>query len=125
RFKEKKGCSSQNLLHHMPVHVGEAVVAALALESEALMIDAEEEKHRRVQIVDREDFLSGMVAELVGRAMGQTALDAAAGQEHANSLHVVIAAVAALRHRRAAELAGEDDQRIIEHAEALEVLDER
>ena len=37
----------------------------------------------------------------------------------------MIAPVAALRHRRAAELAGPDDQRVVEHAALLEVGDQR
>ena len=40
------------------------------------------------------------------------------------AVHVVIAAVAALAHRRAAEFAGPDDERVLEHAALLEVGDE-
>ena len=56
--------------------------------------------------------LDGVVAEFVGRAVDRAALDAAAGQPDAEAVGIVIAAVAALRERRAAELAGEDDQRV-------------
>ena len=71
-----------------------------------------------------DDVLDGVVAELVGRAVGDAALDAAAGQPHREALDVVVAAVA-LGHRRAAELAAPDDERVVEHAALLQVLDQR
>ena len=51
--------------------------------------------------------------------------NAAAGEPDRHGLVVVIAAVAALRHRRAAELAGPDDERVVEHAALLQIGDER
>ena len=51
-------------------------------------------------------------------------LDAAAGQPHRKALDVVVAAVA-LGHRRAAELAAPDDQRVVEHAALLEIVHQR
>ena len=52
------------------------------------------------------------------------ALDAAAGHPDRKALDVVVAAVA-LGHRRPAELAAPDHQRLVEHAALLQVLDER
>ena len=40
------------------------------------------------------------------------------------ALDVMIAAVAALRHRRAAEFAAPDHQRVVEHAALLQVRDQ-
>ena len=68
--------------------------------------------------------LDGVVAELVGRAVGDARLDAAAGQPDRKAVDVVVAAVA-LGHRRAAEFAAPDHQRVVEHAALLEVLDQR
>jgi len=42
----------EDLLHHPPVHVGEADVAALRPERQALVIDAERVEDRGVQIVN-------------------------------------------------------------------------
>ena len=47
----------QDLLHHVPVHVGQAEVAALELEGQPLVVDAEQVQHRRVQVVDVDDVL--------------------------------------------------------------------
>ena len=80
-------------------------------------------QHRGVQVVDVDDVLDGVVAELVGGAVGDAALDAAAGQPHREALDVVVAAVA-LGHRRAAELAAPDHERVVEHAALLQVLDQ-
>ena len=49
-------------------------------------------------------------------------LHAAAGHPHGEAVGVVVAAVALLAHRRAAELAAPDDQRLVEQAAALQVV---
>ena len=108
----------------LPGHVGQPEVAALEAVGQPLVVDAEQVQHRGVQVVDVDDVLDGVVAELVGRAVGDAALDAAAGQPDREALDVVVAAVA-LGHRRAAELAAPDDQRVVEHAALLQVLDQR
>ena len=61
---------------------------------------------------------------------GNTALHAAAGQPKAKAVHVVVApgaefVAAGLGERRTTEFAGEQDERVLEHAALLEVLDER
>ena len=66
--------------------------------------------------------LDRVQADLVGRAVGHAALDAAAGHPDREAVGVVVAAVAALAHRRAAELAAPDHQRRVEQAAPLQVL---
>ena len=62
------------------------------------------------------------MAELVGGAVGEAGLDAAAGQPHREAAGVVVAAGAVLLGvRRAAELAAPPDQRVFEQAALLEV----
>ena len=79
---------------------------------------------RGVQVVDVDDVLHGGVAEFVGGAVGDAALDAAAGHPDREALDVVVAAVA-LGHRGAAELAAPDDEGVVEHPALLQVLDQR
>jgi hypothetical protein len=43
--------SRQNLLHEMPVHVGETEMAALVFVGEALVVDTEEVHHGGVKVV--------------------------------------------------------------------------
>ena len=74
---------------------------------------------RRVQVVDVDLVLGGVVAVLVGRAVPEAALDAAAGQPHREAVRVVVAAVvAALGRRRPAELAAPQHQRVLQQARA-------
>ena len=42
----------QNLLHHLAVHVGQAVVAALEAVGQPLVIEAEQVQDRGLQVVD-------------------------------------------------------------------------
>ena len=58
------------------------------------------------------------------RAEGEAALDPAAGQEHAEAVGVVVAAVGLLAHRGPAELAAPDDQGLVEQPPALQVGDQ-
>ncbi len=51
------------------------------------------------------------------------AFDAAAGHHEAEAFDVVVAAVA-LGHGRAAEFAAPDDERVVEHAALLQILDQ-
>ena len=65
--------------------------------------------------------------KLVGVAEVQAGLDAAAGQPHGEGVDVMVAADPCSRdlaHRRAAELAAPDDQRVVEQAALLQVLDQ-
>ena len=75
------------------------------------MIQAETMQDRGVQVVDVDAILDGVQADVVGRAVADAALDAAAGHPDREAVGIVIAAVAALAHRRAAELAAPDHQR--------------
>ena len=93
------------------------------------MVVAEEVKHRRVEVVNREGILDDVVAELVGLAVDLTALGAAAGHPHGEAARVVVAAVvllgeSALAVDGATEFAAPDDERIVEHPALLKVLDE-
>src|SRR5262249_49517041 len=65
---------SQNLLHHIPVYIGEPEVAALEFERQAFVIHAQQMEDGGVQIVDLDDVFDGVVAEVVGVAVGDAAL---------------------------------------------------
>ena len=51
------------------MHVGQAVVAALELERQPRVVDAEQVQDRRVQVVDVDAVLGDVVAEVVGLAV--------------------------------------------------------
>ncbi len=78
------------------------------------MIEPEQVKNGRMEIMDVDLVLAGIEPQLVGAADDLTASDAAAGQPHRETVRIVIAAVASLGHGRAAELATPDHQRAVE-----------
>ena len=68
-------------------------------------------QHRGVQVVHLHNILHGVVAQLVGLAVGDAGPDATASHPEGKALDVVVAACA-LVHGRAAKLAAPDHQRI-------------
>ena len=84
---------SKNRLHHVAGDVGQPEIAAAVAVGEPRVIEAQQVQHRRVQIVHVHRVLHGFEAEFVGGAVRHAALDAAAGQQHAEAVAVVIAAV--------------------------------
>ncbi len=72
--------SGQDLLDHRAMHVGQAMVPALVLEGQPGVVDAQAVQDRGVQVVDVDGISDDVVAEVVGGAVGDPGLDAAAGQ---------------------------------------------
>ena len=83
-------------------------------------------QNRRVQVVHVNLVLHDVEAEVIALAERDAGLDAAARQPHRECVRMMVAAVAAaLHHRRAAELAAPDHQRVLEQAALLQILDQR
>ncbi len=61
----------------------------------------------------------GAEAELVGGPVGHAAAETAAGEPDGEAPVIVVAAVAALRGRRAAELAAPEDNGLVKQAALL------
>ena len=72
--------SRQNRPHNVATHIRQPKIAALIAISEPVVLDAEQMQQRGVQVVDFDDVLDGVVAQVVGRAVADAALDAAAAQ---------------------------------------------
>ena len=108
------------------MHIRQPEVAALEAVRQSRVIQAHLVQDGRLQIVNVNRALGDLVADLVGLAVDVAALDAAAGEPHRVGVDVMIAADVASRlpHRRAAELAAPDHQRVVEQAAPLQVLDE-
>jgi hypothetical protein len=92
--------SSEYVLHHVPMHIREPEVSALEAVRELCMIDAQQVEHRGVEIVNVDRALRGVVAKLIGGAVRDPSLDAAARHPHSKAFDVMVAP-AALRHGRA------------------------
>ena len=96
----------------------------VAGDFEPARVEAELVQDGGVDVGDVVAILDGVEAELVGRAVDDAALDAAAGHPDREAERMMIAAVVPLRAGRAAELGGPDDDRLVEQAALLQVLEQ-
>src|SRR5207344_2628889 len=98
----------QHVLHDGSRDIRQSKITALRTERELCVINAQRPKDRGVQIVDMHRILRDVVAEVVGLAVRNAALHAAAGHPDAEGSAVMVAAKVAfqrsLRERSAAEL---------------------
>ena len=100
---------------------GEAFAAG---DLELVGIEAELFENRGVDVGDVVAILDGVEAELVGGAVDDAPLDAAAGHPHRKREGMVVAAVGALCAGSAAELGGKQHDRLVEEPAAGEILEE-
>ena len=104
------------------MYVRQAEVAALGTEGQMLVVQPEEVQDRGLEVVDVDRGLDDVEAEIIGCAQGLTGFDSAASEPHRECLRVMVASHApsevgvGFDHRRAAELAAPDDQRVVEQA---------
>lgn len=61
---------------------GQSLVEAAMLHGEALRVDAHPVEDRRVQVADVDGVFDDVVAEVVGLAVTDSALDPSAGHPH-------------------------------------------
>ena len=115
--------SGNQLVHDVAVDVGQAEVATVVAEGELFVIQSQQVKDRGVKIVMRDAVLDGVHAELVGGAVRDPRLDAAACHPHGEAVVVMAATEGCfgqrhirLLHRRATELSGPDDERLVQQA---------
>src|SRR5215207_8454392 len=87
------------------VDVGEAVVAAAVAIDEALVVETEQVEDGRVEVVVVDGVFDDADAVLVGGAVADAALDAAAGHPHGEPRGVRVAAIVSAGVRGAAERA--------------------
>src|SRR5439155_3094298 len=92
--REDRIPSRHNALVYRPVDIGQSEVPAAVAEGELLVVHAHEVQEGGVQVVDVHLILDGIEAELVGGAVGESALDAAAGEPDGEAGAVVIASLA-------------------------------
>src|SRR5436309_155617 len=109
--------SGNDLVYHVTGHVREAEVAAAVPVGELRVIDAHQLQDCGLPVVDVHALFDGLEAEIVGGAVDDAALDAAAGEPRREAERIVIAAGveaaaagADFRDRRAAELRTADDE---------------
>ena len=113
--------SGQDLVDHTATEIGEAIIAAVVAIGELFVIETEQVEQRGVKVVDVDFVFHGLVTELVGRSMMDSAFDAAAGHPDGESLGIVVATGAALRVGGAAKFSTPNDKRFIKQSTACEI----
>src|SRR5207247_3502598 len=78
----RRSGSSDQFPDHLPMDVGEAEIATRVAEGELLVIETEQMKNCRVQVVYMDFIFDGLKTEFVRGAVDVTAPDAAARHPH-------------------------------------------
>src|SRR5258708_2000824 len=93
---ELKQLTADNLRNQLSIHVRQPHIPPIKQVRKPLMVHAEQMQDRRMQIVNGNGLLLGLVAEFIARSDGLPALNASARHPHAHGSGIVIAAHAAL-----------------------------
>src|SRR5262245_7936186 len=97
---------------------------------QARMVDAEQMENRRMQVMNVDLVLDGVVTELIRRPIHKSWFRASAGHPHCESVRMMIPSwlaipSAALTHGRTAEFTSPHEQRGREQTARLQIPDER
>ena len=117
---EDSEASGENFCDHFPVIDIQPLAAG---DFEAVAVQAELVQYRRVDVGDVVAIFDGVETQFIGRAVGDAAFDAAAGEESGEALGVVVAA-GAFCARGSAEFGAPDDDGVVEEAALLEIFDQ-
>jgi len=98
--------------------------AAFEIEGVGVRIDSDKLLHRGVKVVHGNRVLDGLVAELIGRAVGDARFDPTTREPEAESVRLVIAAVVCLDGGEATELSGPHHQGLIEQSTLLQIAEQ-
>ena len=111
--------------------IRQSEIATLRSICQPLMVEAQQMKDRRVQVVYVHLVLYNIKPKIIGRAQSHAAFYAPARKPHGKRAVMVIASLAPLcivitfNHWRPAELAAPDDERVLEHSSLRQILDQR
>src|SRR6266481_3039111 len=85
--------SRQDCFHHLAMYIRQPEVAALELIGKPGVVDAKQVHDRRIQVEDLDRVANNVVREVVGFAVSDSRLDAAAGQPEGEAAWVVVSTV--------------------------------
>ena len=107
----------------------ESLFEALVGKAHAFRVEAQQMQNGGLQVAHAHAILGDEVPEFIGRPKVESAFDTSAGHPDRETVRVMVAAkelgsVPLFIQRCAAEFAAPDDQRIVEKATLLEILDQ-
>ena len=101
--------SRNQIMDHVAMNVGEAIVTPRIAVGELLVVEAHEVKNGRVEVVDAGGVFFSFGAEVVTGAVTMAFFDAGPGEEASKGIGVVVAAGSvALQERHATEFGSPD-----------------
>ena len=106
--------------------IGETPFYPIMVKAETLVIDTEEIKNRRVEIVHCHLVFHGLIPKLVGRSVTEGRFHACAGHPRSKAPRIMITATGSLLESwHSAELRAEHHQGMLQEPTFLQVLEER
>ena len=120
----------ENLFDDGSVHVRQPEVAALKFVRQPGVIDAQAVQDGSLYVMNVNGLFGHVIRVVVGGTVSQTRPHAATCHPHSETSRVVIAAIIILRQASLAvdcppKLSAPDDERVIQQAALLQILDER
>src|SRR6185312_3288404 len=81
---------SENGLDHMAMHISEPPANAVMLVGQAFMVEPKQMENGRVEVVDRNDVLDRLVAEVIGGAEAESRADPGAGEPGREAVGIMV-----------------------------------
>jgi hypothetical protein len=126
-FIPTKRPSGENAARHLAMNIRQPILAALVLVQKLPMIDSQQMKYRRVEVVNVDRILGNVVGEVVGASVDMPLLHTRPGKHRRETARVVVAAallLGSLGVDRSPELSTPHDERVFEQPALLEVRDQ-
>ena len=125
-YRPIDSAAGQQIDNHLAMNIGQTAFNAIVVKTEAFVIQSQQVKNGRVNIVNRDRVFHGLESEVVGGAMGIGFFDSSAGQPDRESFGVMVpTAGALLKGWHPAKLGAPHNQRVIQQAALLEILEQR
>src|SRR6266851_5847220 len=110
-----------DVVDDLPRDIRQTEVATAGAIGKFRVVDAHEVEDGGVDVMDVHRLVHHLPPEVIGRSIGHAALDASAGEPHAEAVRVVVttgmgSGSAELDHRRSAKLRTADDDGLVEEA---------
>jgi hypothetical protein len=113
---------TQHTRYHIPMHIGQAVVAAAKGKGEACVIDAQQVKQRSMKVMNGDFVFDHPVTVLVRLAIDRSALYSRPCHPHTKSGRVVVTPVCTLGKRCASKFPAPHYKGLIQQPADLQIL---
>src|SRR5262245_45460723 len=120
---------SKDTFHHVPANIGKAITPALVFVDKLFVIVAKEVQHGSLKVMNMNRILDNVITQFIRFSIFDAGLHSAACHPDRKTTGMVVASEiisleCSLTIIGSAEFASPDDQRFIEHAAILEILNQ-